>query len=53
MIHLNISVTQKTDEDAEEEIDDEVSIPFPDLLEVCRCFELGGVSHQLFSFLYH
>ena len=30
--------------DADEDIDEEVSTPFPDLMEVSRCFEAGGVS---------
>ena len=35
---------QKTDADTDVEVDEEVSIPFPDLMDIARYFEQGGVS---------
>lgn len=46
LINENDSFFQKLDaEDAD--IDEEVSTPFPDLMEVSRCFEACGVSVEL------
>ena len=38
---------QKTDADTDVEVDEEVSIPFPDLMDIARYFEQGGVSGGL------
>lgn len=40
---------QRTDADTDVEADEEVSTPFPDLMEIARCFEQGGVSRVLFG----
>ena len=40
-------VHQRTDADTDVEVDEEVSIPFPDLMDSARYFEQGGVSGSM------
>lgn len=36
--------TQKAEQEGDGEGDEEVVVPFPDLMDVARCLESGGVS---------
>ena len=47
VMHYNLMIfssLQKAEQNADADADEEVVIPFPDLLDVARCLELGGVS---------
>ena len=42
--HVCPPIHQKTDADQDVEAEEEeVTIPYPDLMDVMRCFEAGGV----------
>ena len=43
MNHCYFSLTKKAEQNADADTDEEVTVPFPDLMDMAKCLESGGV----------